>query len=175
VLPLTEKDLKDVDWVWDMMCRARAELGADAPDKFVRYRAIGELIDQHVTDVLTHTDATIRRLGVKSVDDVRALRGTRIIAYSPEMHARLRVLKDFLMRRVYRHPVVVRMSTKAERFVERMFNLYVEIPEQLPLKYQSRIERDGLKRVVTDYISGMTDRYLQDEYVRAFEPTRAGI
>ena len=172
---IVEKDLKEVDWVWEMLSRARAELGEDTPDKFVRYRAIGELIEMHVTDVLTHTDATINRLGIRSVDDVRALRKTRVISYSPEMQAKLRVLKDFLMRRVYRHPVVVRMSTKAERFVEKMFNLYVEIPEQLPLKYQARIERDGLRRVVTDYISGMTDRYLQDEYVRAFEPTRAGI
>ena len=55
-----------------------------------------------------------------------------------------------------------------------MFTLYVEIPEQLPLKYQARIERDGLRRVVTDYISGMTDRYLIDDYTRAFEPTRYG-
>jgi dGTPase len=63
------------------------------------------------------------------------------------------------------------MASKAERFIEQLFNLYVDVPEQLPLKYQARIERDGLKRVVTDYISGMTDRYLQEDYIRAFHPT----
>jgi dGTPase len=74
------------------------------------------------------------------------------------------------MRRVYRHPYVVRMATKAERFIEKMFLLYRDTPEQLPLKYQARIERDGLVRVIVDYLSGMTDRYLLDEYIKAFEP-----
>ncbi len=86
-----------------------------------------------------------------------------------------RTLKDFLMSRVYRHPFVVRMNTKSEYFIERLFKLYCTVPAQLPLKHQKRIERDGLSRVVTDYISGMTDRYLQEDYIKAFEPERGNF
>lgn len=167
-------DLKDVDWVYEVFAKARESLAPGTADKFVKYRAIGSLIDMHVRDVLATTEANLARHNVRTIEDVRALRGVHLVSYSDEMKAKMRVLKDFLMRRVYRHPVVVRMSTKAERLVEKMFTLYVEIPEQLPLKYQARIERDGLRRVVTDYISGMTDRYLIDDYTRAFEPTRYG-
>ncbi len=172
---IEEADLKQVEWVYDIFRKARESMPAGTHDKFVKYRAIGTLIDRHVRDVLETTEANIARLGIRTIDDVRGARNTRIVCFSDEMAARMRVLKDFLMRRVYRHPVVVRMSTKAERFIEQMFNLYVDIPEQLPLKYQERIERDGIKRVVTDYISGMTDRYLMDDYSRAFEPTRHGV
>ena len=157
------EDLKDVDWVYEVFAKARESLAPGTADKFVKYRAIGSLIDMHVRDVLSTTEANLEKHNVLNLEDVRRLRGVHLVSYSDEMKAKMRVLKDFLMRRVYRHPVVVRMSTKAERLVETMFTLYVEIPEQLPLKYQARIERDGLRRVVTDYISGMTDRYLIDE------------
>lgn len=168
---ISERDLEAVDWVWEVFQQARAELPEDVPEKFVKYRAIGMLIEMQVADVLRTTEENIARLGIRSVEDVRARRDRRVVGFSSSMAQRNRVLKDFLLKNVYRHPTVVRMATKAERFIERLFNLYMEIPEQLPLKYQRRIERDGLSRVVTDYLSGMTDRYLQDEYVRAFQPT----
>lgn len=168
---IEEKDLKAVEHVWAVFEKARKSISSESPHKFVKYRAIGTLIEMHVADVLNTTDANIKAMGIKTIDDVRAHTKGRIVTFSKEMAEKNRELKDFLMKRVYRHPRVVRMSTKAEKFIERMFNLFIEIPEQLPLKYQARIERDGLHRVVTDYISGMTDRYLQDEYIRAFEPT----
>jgi dGTPase len=35
---------------------------------------------------------------------------------------------------------------------------------------QSRIAFDGRRRVVCDYIAGMTDRYALDEYKKLFDP-----
>ncbi|MBX7244169.1 MAG: deoxyguanosinetriphosphate triphosphohydrolase [Candidatus Sumerlaeaceae bacterium] len=164
------RDLAEVEWVGEVVEAARRSCPAGAAEKFVKYRAIGTLIDMQVGDALRATMRNINELGIKTVDDVRALKGRRVVRLSPEMSAKTAKLKAFMMARVYRHPSVVRMATKAERFITRLFNLYVEIPEQLPLKYQARIEKDGLKRVVTDYIGGMTDRYLLDDYTRAFEP-----
>ncbi|MGC8740266.1 MAG: deoxyguanosinetriphosphate triphosphohydrolase [Candidatus Sumerlaeaceae bacterium] len=163
------KDLREVEWVWEIFQQARKEVGDERPEKFVKYRAIGTLIDMQVADALRTTMQNIERLKISSVQDVRHCK-QKIVSMSKEMLEKNRVLKDFLMRRVYRHPYVVRMATKAERFIEKMFLLYRNTPEQLPLKYQARIERDGLVRVIVDYLSGMTDRYLLDEYIKAFEP-----
>ena len=44
-------------------------------------------------------------------------------------------------------------------------------PRQLPPGYQSQLERDGVHRVVCDYIAGMTDRFAVDEYQKLFDPT----
>jgi dGTPase len=164
------RDLREVDWVWEIFEQAREEIKEDVPEKFIKYRAIGTLIDMQVADALRTTEENLRRFNIRSLDDVRNCR-QKIVTMSDEMLKKNRVLKDFLMRRVYRHPYVVRMATKAERFIEKMFLLYKETPEQLPLKYQARIERDGLIRVIVDYLSGMTDRYLLEEYIKAFEPT----
>lgn len=166
---ITLRDLKEVEWLWEIFERARRDISPDLPEKYVKYRAIGTLIDMQVADTLRTTEENIARLNIRSVADVRRCK-QRIVTMSKEMLEKNRILKDFLMRRVYRHPYVVRMATKAERFLERMFRLYQQTPEQLPLKYQARIERDGLVRVIVDYLSGMTDRYLLDEYIKAFEP-----
>jgi dGTPase len=97
--------------------------------------------------------------------------GRPLADFSPPMKERHAQLRRFLLQRVYRHPIVVGMQSKAERFVTRLFELYADNPAQLPRKYQDRIPQDGLKTVITDYISGMTDNYCMEEYIRAFEPT----
>lgn len=172
---IVERDLRDVPHVNEAFARARSELPDDSADKFVKYRAIGGLIGDHVRDVLVTSSDKIARLGLASEANVRAMTGERVIRFSESAHARNRTLKDFLMRRVYRHPHVARMNAKAERFMEAMFGLYHDHSDQLPLKHQARIDHDGLTRVVVDYISGMTDRYLVDEYTRAFLPTTGAL
>lgn len=138
-------------------------------ETLLRCRLIGHLIDDAVHDVLRQTERNIHEAGVKSAQDVRAL-GRRLVSFSPEMLERNRALRAFLLDRVYQHPHVVRMATKAEHFLEQLFNLFLTTPRQLPVKYQKRIATEGLKVVITDYISGMTDRYCLEEYKRAFLP-----
>ncbi len=168
---IEQRDLREVKWVWDIFEQSQSSTSDDASDKFVKYRAIGKIIDLLVSDVMHTTMDNLQRLKIETIDDVRAQRAHRLVGLSAKQTELNRELKSFLMARVYRHPRVVRMAGKAERFIEQLFNLYVDVPEQLPLKYQARIERDGLKRVATDYISGMTDRFLQEDYIRAFQPT----
>ena len=62
------------------------------------------------------------------------------------------------------------MDAKGRRFIERMFEAYVAEPRLLPPRYVRRMDRVGTKRVIADYIAGMTDRFCQDEYKRLFHP-----
>jgi dGTPase len=80
-------------------------------------------------------------------------------------------LKDFLMQHLYRNYRVVRMAHKAKRFIKELFGVYVNNPEQLPPEPFLRIKQgEDTKRVVCDYIAGMTDRYALDEYKKLFDP-----
>ena len=97
--------------------------------------------------------------------------GRRLVAYSPEMAAAVRELKEFLFANMYRHYRVVRMGDKAGRILRDLFHSYVGEPRQLPPRYQEQIERDGVHRVVCDYIAGMTDRFAVDEHRKLFDPT----
>ncbi|MEP7292605.1 MAG: deoxyguanosinetriphosphate triphosphohydrolase, partial [Chloroflexota bacterium] len=65
---------------------------------------------------------------------------------------------------------VVRMKTRAQRFITEIFNTLLEDPRQLPKECQDDIDQLGLKRVITDYIASMTDRSAVLEYRRLFDP-----
>ena len=79
-------------------------------------------------------------------------------------------LQEFLQENAYNHYRVVRMADKAKRFVEELFNAFIENPMQLPPEHQKWIEEAGLYQGVCDYIAGMTDRFAQDEYLKLFYP-----
>ena len=99
-----------------------------------------------------------------------ARRAGRLVTYAPEMARQVRELKDFLFANLYRHYRVVRMGDKAGRIVRDLFHSFVGEPKQLPPHFQSPIERDGVHRVVCDYVAGMTDRFALDEHRKLFDP-----
>ncbi len=140
-------------------------------DNLLRARVIRRLIGLEITDAINATAARIAALNVRSVEDVRAV-GQNIACFSAEMQAMNRELKDFLLRRFYRHPRVMRMASKAQRLLTELFHAYLEEPLQLPFEIQARIQRgpDPAERVVCDYLAGMTDRYAISEYKKLFDP-----
>jgi dGTPase len=113
-----------------------------------------------------------RRITAAKVGTLEAVRGARrpLVAFSAGMEKRLAGLEAFLFEQVYRHPRLIRMDSKARRFIERLFEAYLAEPRMLPPRYYARIEGQGAHRVVCDYVAGMTDRFCQDEYKRLFEP-----
>jgi dGTPase len=50
--------------------------------------------------------------------------------------------------------------------LRKVFEAYVVEPARLGDAATKRIESEGLHRTVCDYIAGMTDRYLMEEYGR---------
>ena len=80
------------------------------------------------------------------------------------------LLRASLFENLYRHYRVVRMAEKAKRVIRDLFSAYVANPGQLPPHVSTRLDDDGLERVVCDYIAGMTDRFALDEHKRLFDP-----
>ena len=52
------------------------------------------------------------------------------------------------------------------RMLRGVFNAYLEDPSLLGGNAVRRVRREGLERSVCDYLSGMTDGYLLEEYAR---------
>ena len=139
-------------------------------ERNARHHVVRFIIDRCVRDLIETSQANLEAARVGSVDDVRKA-GRRLVAYSPEMAVRVRELKDFLLRNMYRHYRVVRMGDKAGRLLRDLFQSYVAEPRQLPPHFQGQLEREGVHRVVCDYIAGMTDRFAVDEHQKLFDPT----
>jgi dGTPase len=139
-------------------------------ERVARHHVVRWIIEHCVNDLIGATQAALAQAGVQSVEDVRAA-GGRLVGYAPEMAERVRELKEFLFSNMYRHWRVVRMGDKAGRILRDLFLSYVSEPRQLPPHYQAQLEREGVERVVCDYIAGMTDRFAVDEHQKLFDPT----
>lgn len=134
-----------------------------------KYLIIRSLIDMQVTDLIQETEKRISKLKLKSYLEVKKA-DKKIVAFSSQMQNLRKSLRELLLENLYHHYRVIRMSNKATRFIQELFKVYIDNSRQLPPLIQKNIPKDGLRRVVCDYIAGMTDRYALDEYKKLFDP-----
>ncbi len=126
---------------------------------------IRNIIDNEVHDLVATSAKTIAESGVQSADNVRR-QSARLIRYSDELAEANRALRKFLYQNVYYHPRVSEVNRRACEMLRRVFEAYLFDPDRLGDGATRRIENEGLHRTVCDYVSGMTDRYLMEEYER---------
>ena len=125
------------------------------------------LIDKQAADVLQTSSEMLRNARIQTVEDVR--RHPRpLICYSERRFRQNRALRKFLYRNLYYHPEVAGVNQRACRMLVRVFQAHIADPSQLGPAASQRLDADGLHRTVCDYLSGMTDRYLLDEYQRLY-------
>ncbi|HNS39019.1 MAG TPA: deoxyguanosinetriphosphate triphosphohydrolase [Promineifilum sp.] len=134
-----------------------------------RHEIIRELIGRSVTDVMVQTNETLTANQIDSFEKLQR-HSTNVVGYSAGFGGKVRALKHFLFERMYRHYRLVRMQTKAERFIADLFEAYVKEPHMLPNETQDKLADRPVERVVADYIAGMTDRYALDDWQRLYDP-----
>jgi len=126
---------------------------------------IREIIDCEVHDLVATSAELIAESGVQSADDVRR-QTAALIRYSDEFAEANRALRNFLYQNVYYHPRVAEVNQRACEMLRRVFEAYLADPDRLGEGAMRRVEKEGLHRTVCDYIAGMTDRYVMEEYAR---------
>jgi dGTPase len=126
---------------------------------------IRDIIDNEVHDLVATSAKSIAESAVQSADDVRR-QPAPLICYSDELAQANRALGKFLYQNVYYHPRVSEVNRRACEMLRRVFEAYLVDPKRLGDGATRRIEKKGLHRTVCDYVAGMTDRYLMEEYAR---------
>lgn len=154
--------------IWRVLTDHLGEVD-DSFSKIMRGKIIRELIGMMVTDVIKTTVNNLEQWHIDSSERLQT-RPNNVVAYSDELGQCLRALKDFLHERMYRHYRLMRMQSKAERYICEIFEAYIDEPRMLPTHIQERIADTPVERVVTDYIAGMTDRYALQEWEKLFDP-----
>jgi dGTPase len=134
-----------------------------------RHQIIRRLIGIEISDVLETTHKQVKKHKIETVEDVQRLDHS-IVKFSDGLTQHNRELKNFLYENMYRHHRVYRMQVKAERILKDLFRAYISETRILPEEVQSRFERIGKERAISDYIAGMTDRFAHAEHSRLFDP-----
>jgi dGTPase len=137
----------------------------DLAERRVVHETVRRMINTLVTDLIAQTQLNIKMHAPKSPDDVRA--APPLVAFSTEMHELNRELKTFLRNNLYRHYLVMRMTSKARRVIDDLFGAFINDPRLLPPQFNPATP-SCRARSVADYIAGMTDRYAIREHRRIF-------
>jgi dGTPase len=93
------------------------------------------------------------------------------VEMTPEVHAALLALRDFLYARVYENPVVHDEFRKAQRILQDLYAWCQEDAERLADR-QGVAPRQGEppERAIADWLSGMTDRFALATWEELFVP-----
>ena len=151
--------------VWRTSHRAVLARYTGAREPELHKLIIRDIIDREVHDLVATSAESIAESGVQSADDVRG-QNAPLIRYSDELAEANQALRKFLYQNVYYHPRVAEVNRRACEMLRRVFETYLTDPDRLGEGAMRRVEKEGLHRTVCDYIAGMTDRYVMEEYAR---------
>lgn len=93
-----------------------------------------------------------------------------VILMSPDITDAVQVFTDFMYSEVYKNPVAKGEESKVGNILLSIWEHYVNHPERLPEDYRAIADEEGIDRAATDYVSGMTDKYVMDVYSELFIP-----
>ena len=170
---LTFEDIEDVPLAGEALRDSRAkerETGRAVLDQEqrVRHETIRVVINALATDLTQQTRRNLEVLKPASADDIRYA-DAPVVAFSPEMRRQNAAIRKFLYARMYRHWRVSRMTRKARIALGEIFSILSEEPTLLPPPWRDRAKATddvGQRRLVADYIAGMTDRFAMEEHRR---------
>jgi dGTPase len=135
----------------------------DAIEKLKFNETLKRLIDHLAGDLIRHTQQEIRTAQVTTLDIVRDY-PRRLVMLSPPVESERRTIKDFLYQNLYYCRALDSEKRDAERIVSELFEFWMREPDGLPSAYQEKAEQEPLPRVICDYIAGMTDNYIYEQY-----------
>lgn len=165
---IKEEDLREIP-LWRQMDERVGRSYSNLKDEIRKYQIVRALINLEVTDLIAESEERIKRFNINMSEDARRI-SERLITFSQKLISDRAPLKKFLYENLYMHHKVIRMADKSRRFIRELFDVYISRPEQLPPTSRQRLKTEEPRRVICDYIAGMTDRYALDEYIKLFHP-----
>lgn len=151
--------------VFEQCYREVESIYPDAIGKLKFNESLKRVLDRWVGDLIENTRKQIKQAGVRTLQDVRSC-PQRLVALGPAVDEERRGAKNFLYRNLYFSATLDPEKNDAERVIKELFNFWMVKPDQLPLNYKEKATQEALPRVVCDYIAGMTDNYIHEQYER---------
>jgi dGTPase len=151
-LPLFARGLDEAQRAWP-----------HAVEKLQFNEALKAVLDRFVGDLIGNLQQEVRRAGVHSLEEVRRY-PRRLASLSEEVERERRRTKEFLYENVYFSAALAPEKEDAEQVIGDLFRFWMAAPEALPQHYQDKARQEPLARVVCDYIAGMTDNYIYEQW-----------
>ncbi len=126
-----------------------------------------ELIDLQVSDFLV---VAVEQLSGRSKQwrPPKSVTSGCDCGIRPKLTSRTIELESFLFEAVYRHPRLIPVRDAATSRLRDLFDvLLLNHPNRLPLRFRKRSETVPVKKVIGEYLAGMTDSFCDAQWEAA--------
>jgi len=128
--------------------------------KIAIHQIIRDSIDLMIKDLISNTKKNLNRLNIKNHKNLKFSKEL-IVDFSDEIKLSEKEIRLFLRTKMYNNKDVLKKNNKGKKIINKLFKMIIK----RPLKF---IDKQDLKhdkfRAVSDFISGMTDRYAINLY-----------
>lgn len=128
--------------------------------KIAIHQIIRDSIDLMIKDLISNTKKNLNRLNIKNHKNLKFSKKL-IVDFSDEIKLSEKEIRLFLRTKMYNNKDVLKKNNKGKKIINQLFKMIIK----RPLKF---IDKQDLKhdkfRAVSDFISGMTDRYAINLY-----------
>jgi dGTPase len=128
--------------------------------KIATYQIIRDSIDLMIRDLLANTQKNLKNLKIKSVKEI-AKSDQLIVNFSDRLQNSEKEIRSFLRTKMYYNKSVLRKNQRGKVIIKKLFNIIKSNPRKFLTKDQ--LTKDKF-RAISDFISGMTDRYAINLY-----------
>jgi len=135
----------------------------DAIDKLKFNETLKRMLNRWVGDLIENTKEKIGHASIRNIEAVRSC-PDRLVTLSPPVEQERRDAKQFLYQNLYFSVTLNPEKNDAERVISELFKFWLATPESLPPSYREKATHEPLPRIVCDYIAGMTDNYIYEQY-----------
>src|ERR1700733_12284398 len=120
---LTLEEIRKAVPVFERFYREVDKTYPNAPDKLKFNEALKGVLNRLAGNLITNTQARLEQAAVKTLDDVRRHK-ERLAAFSPEVEAERKQIKDFLYENLYYSASLAGEKDDAERIVGELFSFW---------------------------------------------------
>lgn len=124
-------------------------------------RVVSSIISMMIENLCLQTIKNIKTYKIKTVADVKKYRGS-IVEFSEDMKIIIKDLRQFLFENFYLNPMIEAFTLKGKWMIKKLFEYYHKNPKKFPKT--SRASKEESIVLIKDYIAGMTDRFLIQEF-----------
>ena len=124
------------------------------------YKLVRRLIDYMVTDLINNSIEQINLNNISSIEKVHKA-SKEIIIFSEKTNNLIKNIKTFLFNNMYKHAHIQKWSEESKIILNTIFIYYMKNYNKIEKNFNNSNSKE---RNISDYISGMTDKYAIDLY-----------
>ena len=153
-------DLMDVPFAKIFVKKHKKKLKQRRKEIIINH-IIRDMINSMILDVVKNTNYNLKNTRPKKIGDIYNLK-LPIVDFSNEMKVNIEHIRFFLREKMYKNFSIVKNINKSEKIIRFLFKKLLNDRNRFLRK--DLIIKSSKERAISDYISGMTDRYAINLY-----------